>query len=40
VRAFARLPQKLGFAIEYDNATILRYQEPDFVTVDRTGLTT
>jgi type III restriction enzyme len=34
VRAFAKLPQRFGFAIEYtDNATNLRYYEPDFVAV-------
>ncbi len=34
VRAFAKLPQRFGFAIEYtDSATNLRYYEPDFVAV-------
>jgi type III restriction enzyme len=34
VQAFAKLPQRFGFAIEYtDNATNLRYYEPDFVAV-------
>jgi type III restriction enzyme len=35
VTAFAKLPERFGFAIEYtDNATNLRYYEPDFVAVD------
>ena len=34
VRAFAKLPQRFGFAIEYtDSVTSLRYYEPDFVAV-------
>jgi len=38
VAAFAKLPARLGFAIEYtDRATNLRYYEPDFVAVDRDG---
>jgi restriction endonuclease len=33
-RAFAKLPQRFGFAIEYtDSATNLRYYEPDLVGV-------
>jgi type III restriction enzyme len=36
VTAFAKLPPRFGFAIEYtDSATNLRYYEPDFVAVDR-----
>jgi type III restriction enzyme len=36
VTAFAKLPGRFGFAIEYtDSATNLRYYEPDFVAVDR-----
>jgi type III restriction enzyme len=39
VRSFAKLPARFGFAIEYtDNATNLRYYEPDFVAVDRDGI--
>lgn len=39
VRAFAKLPQRFGFTIEYtDSATNLRYYEPDFVAVDREGV--
>ena len=35
VRAFAKLPSRFGFAIEYtDNASNLRYYEPDFIAVD------
>lgn len=35
VDRFAKLPGRFGFAIEYtDNATNLRYYEPDFVAVD------
>lgn len=38
VRAFAKLPQRFGFSIEYtDSATNLRYYEPDFVAVDTDG---
>ncbi|MDP8930725.1 MAG: DEAD/DEAH box helicase family protein [Actinomycetota bacterium] len=38
VLAFAKLPGRLGFAIEYtDNATNLRYYEPDFVAVSGNG---
>jgi type III restriction enzyme len=38
VRAFAKLPQRYGFAIEYtDAATNLRYYEPDFVAIDVYG---
>jgi type III restriction enzyme len=38
VRAFAKLPQRFGFAIEYtDSATNLRYYEPDFVAVGYNG---
>jgi type III restriction enzyme len=34
VRAFAKLPGRFGFVIEYtDSATNLRYYEPDFVVV-------
>jgi type III restriction enzyme len=36
VAAFAKLPRRFRFTIEYtDNATNLRYYEPDFVAVDR-----
>jgi type III restriction enzyme len=39
VKAFAKLPQRFGFAIEYtDSATNLRYYEPDFVAVDTGGV--
>jgi type III restriction enzyme len=39
VRAFAKLPQRFGFTIEYtDSATNLRYYEPDFVAVDRNAV--
>jgi type III restriction enzyme len=39
VVAFAKLPGRFGFAIEYtDSATNLRYYEPDFVAVDRDGV--
>ena len=32
MEAFAKLPQRFGFAIDYtDNASNLRYYEPDFV---------
>jgi type III restriction enzyme len=38
VRAFAKLPGRFGFAIEYtDSAANLRYYEPDFVAVDAVG---
>ena len=38
MRAFAKLPQRFGFAIEYtDSATNLRYYEPDFVAVGYDG---
>ncbi len=38
VVSFAKLPIKFGFAIEYtDNATNLRYYEPDFVAIDTDG---
>lgn len=38
VVAFAKLPGRFGFAIEYtDSATNLRYYEPDFVAVDHDG---
>lgn len=38
VRSFAKLPRRFGFTIEYtDNATNLRYYEPDFVAVDQDG---
>jgi len=38
VAAFAKLPAKFGFAIEYtDSATNLRYYEPDFVAVGADG---
>jgi type III restriction enzyme len=38
VQAFAKLPQRFAFAIEYtDNATNLRYYEPDFVAVQDEG---
>lgn len=36
---FAKLPTRFGFTIEYtDNATNLRYYEPDFVAVDDAGI--
>ena len=39
VHRFAKLPLRFGFAIEYtDNATNLRYYEPDFVAVDTSGV--
>jgi type III restriction enzyme len=39
VVAFAKLPGRFGFAIEYtDSATNLRYYEPDFIAVDRDGV--
>ena len=39
VQAFAKLPGRFGFAIEYtDSATNLRYYEPDFVAVDYDGV--
>lgn len=35
VRAFAKLPGRFGFSIEYtDSAANLRYYEPDFVAID------
>jgi len=38
VHRFAKLPGRFGFAIEYtDNATNLRFYEPDFVAVDTSG---
>jgi type III restriction enzyme len=38
VVSFAKLPGRFGFTIEYtDNATNLRYYEPDFVAVSSTG---
>jgi type III restriction enzyme len=38
VVSFAKLPIRFGFAIEYtDNATNLRYYEPDFVAIDTDG---
>jgi type III restriction enzyme len=38
VRAFAKLPQRFAFAIEYtDSATNLRYYEPDFVAIGYDG---
>jgi type III restriction enzyme len=38
VQAFAKLPQRFGFAIEYtDSATNLRYYEPDFVAIGNDG---
>lgn len=38
VRAFAKLPARFGFAIEYtDSATNLRYYEPDFVAAGSDG---
>lgn len=38
VHAFAKLPSRFGFAIEYtDNANNLRYYEPDFVAVGTDG---
>jgi len=38
VTAFAKLPSRFGFVIEYtDNANNLRYYEPDFVAVDTGG---
>jgi type III restriction enzyme len=39
VVSFAKLPGRFGFAIEYtDNATNLRFYEPDFVAVSATGV--
>ena len=36
LKAFSKLPSQFGFAIEYtDNATNLRYYEPDFVAVQQ-----
>ena len=38
LQAFSKLPSQFGFAIEYtDNATNLRYYEPDFVAVQEDG---
>lgn len=38
VARFGKLPSSFGFSIEYtDNATNLRYYEPDFVCVDECG---
>ena len=38
LKAFSKLPSQFGFAIEYtDNATNLRYYEPDFVAVQEDG---
>jgi type III restriction enzyme len=38
VAAFAKLPVRFGFAIEYtDSATNLRFYEPDFVAIDADG---
>lgn len=38
IAAFAKLPGRFGFVIEYtDNAANLRYYEPDFVAVDDKG---
>ena len=38
VSRFAKLPEQFGFAIEYtDNATNLRYYEPDFVVLTSDG---
>jgi len=38
VSRFAKLPEQFGFAIEYtDNATNLRYYEPDFVVLTDDG---
>ena len=38
VRAFSKLPSPFGFSIEYtDNATSLRYYEPDFVALLEEG---
>jgi len=39
VTAFAKLPQRFGFTIEYtDSATNLRYYEPDFVALGSSGV--
>jgi type III restriction enzyme len=39
VDRFAKLPGRFGFSIEYtDSATNLRYYEPDFVSVDSSGV--
>lgn len=39
VEAFAKLPQRFGFAIDYtDNAGSLRYYEPDFVVRTEEGV--
>jgi type III restriction enzyme len=38
VERFAKLPEQFGFAIEYtDNASSLRYYEPDFVVLTSDG---
>jgi len=38
LKCFSKLPSQFGFAIEYtDNATNLRYYEPDFVAVQDDG---
>ena len=38
LRCFSKLPSQFGFSIEYtDNATNLRYYEPDFVAVQDDG---
>lgn len=38
LNCFSKLPSQFGFAIEYtDNATNLRYYEPDFVAVHKDG---
>lgn len=38
VSAFAKLPERFGFVIEYtDSRASLRYYEPDFVAVDAAG---
>jgi type III restriction enzyme len=39
VSSFAKLPARLGFAIEYtDSVNSLRYYEPDFVAVGKDGI--
>jgi type III restriction enzyme len=39
VHAFAKLPGRFGFSIEYtDSSANLRYYEPDFIAVDRDGV--
>ena len=38
VKAFSKLPERFGFAIEYtDPAMNLRYYYPDFIAIDQTG---